>query len=188
MRDGLPNDEIFSIREARNGDLLIGARGMVRMRNGRFTTYLPPDPVARFNVFDVMEDSGGRIWLATPGGLGGAARRSVSHRGAWRARFWPVAFVTLCEGRDGAIWAGTHGKGLWRVQGDEVRLFTTADGSGERPDSIALRGSGWDHLDRNLRRRIERVSRRKLHCASRRRTACSATTWRTSRMTANRSG
>ena len=69
-RDGLPNNEIFSIREARNGDLLIGARGgMVRMHDGTFTTFVPPDPLARINVFDALEDSGGRVWLATPGGL-----------------------------------------------------------------------------------------------------------------------
>ena len=126
-RDGLPYDEIFSIREARNGDLLIGSRGFVRMRDGRFTTYIPPDPLARFNVFDVLEDSTGRIWLATPGGLAelrGDQFRIVAPGGPILAS----AVVTLCEGRDGAIWAGTYGKGLWRVQGDEVRLFTVADG------------------------------------------------------------
>jgi signal transduction histidine kinase len=36
--------------------------------------------------------------------------------------------VTLCEGRDGALWAGTYGKGLWRIQGEDARLFTMADG------------------------------------------------------------
>ena len=38
------------------------------------------------------------------------------------------AVVTLCEGRDGALWAGTYGKGLWRIQGEDARLFTMADG------------------------------------------------------------
>ena len=70
IRDGLPNNEIFSIHEAANGDLLIGARGgMVRMHNGTFSTFVPRDPLARINVFDALEDSGGRIWMATPGGL-----------------------------------------------------------------------------------------------------------------------
>jgi hypothetical protein len=36
--------------------------------------------------------------------------------------------VTLGQGRDGAIWAGTYGKGLWRIKGDEQHLYTTADG------------------------------------------------------------
>ena len=38
------------------------------------------------------------------------------------------AMVALGAGTDGAIWAGTYGKGLWRVKGDEVRQFTTAHG------------------------------------------------------------
>ena len=36
--------------------------------------------------------------------------------------------VTLSEASDGAIWAGTYGKGLWKVKGDERRQYTTADG------------------------------------------------------------
>ena len=127
-RDGLPNNEVFSIRETRNGDLLIGARGgMVRMHGTDISTFVPPDPLARINDFDAMEDSAGRIWLATPGGL-------VEKQGQRIRIVVPGApvltssVVTLCQGRDGAIWAGTYGKGLWRIVGDEKRQFTTADG------------------------------------------------------------
>jgi signal transduction histidine kinase len=38
------------------------------------------------------------------------------------------AVIALLEGRDGALWAGTYGKGLWRIQGDDKRLYTTQDG------------------------------------------------------------
>ncbi|MBZ5619308.1 MAG: hypothetical protein LAQ69_11385 [Acidobacteriia bacterium] len=127
-RDGLPNNEIFSIRETRDGDLLIGARGgLVRMHGTRFTTFVPPDPLGRVNVFDAMEESTGRIWLATPGGL--------AELHANKIRFVipgpPLlvsSMVTLANGRDGALWAGTYGKGLWRIKGDDTKLFTTADG------------------------------------------------------------
>jgi signal transduction histidine kinase len=36
--------------------------------------------------------------------------------------------VTLSEGPDGAIWAGSYGKGLWRIEGNERRQYTTMDG------------------------------------------------------------
>jgi signal transduction histidine kinase/ligand-binding sensor domain-containing protein len=127
-RDGLPNNEIFSIRQAANGDLLIGARGgMARMHDGKFTTFVPPDPLARLTIFDTLEDTAGRIWMATPGGLGelsGKQFRIVVPG----APLLVSAMVVVGEGTDGAIWGGTYGKGLWRVKGDYVRQFTTAQG------------------------------------------------------------
>jgi signal transduction histidine kinase/ligand-binding sensor domain-containing protein len=127
-REGLPNNEVFSIRETRDGDLLIGARGgLVRMHADRFTTYIPEDPLGRISVFDAMEDSTGRIWLATPGGLG----ELVGNRIRTVVPGQPLLIfstVTLCQGLDGAVWAGTYGKGLYRIRGNETKLFTTADG------------------------------------------------------------
>jgi signal transduction histidine kinase/ligand-binding sensor domain-containing protein len=127
-RDGLPNNEIFSIREAPDGDLLIGERaGMVRMHNGRFTTYVAPDPLAKLNVFDAIEDAAGTVWLATPGGLG-AVRGKDFRIFIPGGPLLPAAMVTLGKGRDGAIWAGSYGRGLWRIKDGEKRQFTTADG------------------------------------------------------------
>jgi signal transduction histidine kinase/ligand-binding sensor domain-containing protein len=127
-RDGLPNNEIFSIREASNGDLLIGARGgMVRMHDGRFTTFVPNDPLERLNVFDAIEDAEKRIWLATPGGL--AELTPNGSRTVFTSEPLLVnAVVTLCADRDGSVWAGTYGKGLWRVNGKGTRQFTVSDG------------------------------------------------------------
>jgi len=126
--NGLPNNEVFSIRESRDGDLLIGTRGgFVRMHDGQLTTYRPPDLLNRGLVFDALEDSEGRLWLALPGGLGeliGNHLKLVVQGG-------PVlndAIVALAEGRDGVLWAGSYGRGLWRVQGEEMHHYTVADG------------------------------------------------------------
>jgi len=128
VHDGLPNNEVFSIREASNGDLLIAAReGMARMHDGHFTKFQPKDPLARFTVFDALEDAQGRTWLATGGGLGEIANNQ--YRVVVPGE--PVliaAVVTLCEGGDGSLWAGTYGRGLWHIEGDKQRLYTTADG------------------------------------------------------------
>jgi signal transduction histidine kinase len=127
-RDGLPNNEVFSVHEASNGDLLIGARnGMVRIHNGQFHTFVPRDPLARITVFDAIEDDGGTLWMATPGGL--LAQKDGSTKVVVPGA--PVladSTVTLCFGRDGVLWAGSYGKGLWRIQGDSIRQYTTADG------------------------------------------------------------
>ena len=127
-REGLPDSEVFQIREDLKGDLLVATRsGVARMQAGKFQTYLPPDPLARKAVFDAIEDARGALWLATPAGLSvvrGKQFQNVVAGGPLLIDF----MVTLSEGRDGAIWAGTYGKGLWRVMGDERRQYTTADG------------------------------------------------------------
>jgi signal transduction histidine kinase/ligand-binding sensor domain-containing protein len=126
--DGLPDNDVFSIRESRSGDLLISTRGgLARMHGEHFDNYTPPDPLQRHDVFEALEDSRGRLWLAKPGGLSELSGRQV--RNVVQGEPLLVdAVVTLCEGRGGTLWAGTYGKGLWRIQGEDARLFTMADG------------------------------------------------------------
>ena len=126
--DGLPDNQVYSVRETRSGDLLIGTRsGLAVMHGGSFRVRRPEDRLRRLNVYDALEDNAGAIWLATPAGL----ERSDGGRFTVIQPGEPVPnalLVTLCLGQDGAVWAGTSGKGLWRIRGQERRLFTTADG------------------------------------------------------------
>ena len=130
--DGLPSNEIFSIRENREGDLLIGTREGLAWATAtptgeRFTVFRPPDPLKRYSVYDSLVDSQGRLWLGLPAGLA----QLVDGKPRFVLTSSPLlstAFVALFQARDGSIWAGTFGRGLWRVQGDHKRQFTTADG------------------------------------------------------------
>jgi signal transduction histidine kinase/ligand-binding sensor domain-containing protein len=132
QKDGLPSDEIFSIRESRDGDLLIAARGgPSRMHDGRFVNPAWSDPLNRRVAFDFFEDSSGRDWIATPAGviqLEGA-RSHIAIPGGSQLNNDPVV---LCQTHDGKLWAGTYGDGLWRLDDrgsrPELRLFTVADG------------------------------------------------------------
>jgi len=127
-REGLPDNEVFRIREGLNGGLLVSTRnGVASMVAGKFQTFHPPDELGRTAVLDAIEDAQGALWLATPGGLSvvrGKQFRNVVAGGPTLIDF----MVTLCEGRDGELWAGSYGKGLWRVKGDERRQYTTSDG------------------------------------------------------------
>ena len=126
-REGMPDTEIFSIREAPGGDLIIGTRmGLVRMHGSSFTRVEPPDP-QRVLVWDALEDASGRLWMATQGGLveqTAKGTRAIAGGGLLNVN----GVVTLCRGRDGILWAGSYGKGLWRIKGDDVHLFGLADG------------------------------------------------------------
>jgi len=127
IRDGLPNNEIYSISQRRKGDLLIGARdGMAVVHGEEITRLTPADPLGRLNVFSAIEDSAGRVWAGTTGGLNelvGSQFVTITSGGPLAS-----AVTVLAQSKDGTLWAGTFGKGLWRVHGKEQRLFNSADG------------------------------------------------------------
>ena len=126
--DGLASNEIFSIREDHNGDLLIATReGPSRMHEGRFINQTIDDPLNRRLSFDFLEDRAGRLWVALPAGLSeiqGHRARNVITGGP----LLNDAFVILCEARDGSLWAGTYGQGVWHLKDGKSQLYTTADG------------------------------------------------------------
>ncbi len=171
-RDVLDNNEIFSIRETREGDLLIGTRaGLLRLHDQRFSKFVPKDPLARSSVFDALEDSAGRVWVATSAGLlrleGGKSKSVIPGQPLLNS-----SPVTLCEGRDGAFWAGTYGKGLWRIAGRFTPHLHYRRRPFERPDPLALPGFRGHAVDRHFRRRTGRIARRALLELSPKRTAC----------------
>jgi ligand-binding sensor domain-containing protein/two-component sensor histidine kinase len=125
---GLPSNGINVIRESRNGDLLVGTRsGLSRMHGAVFTNYLLPDPLDRRGVFDTLEDRHGNLWAAGPGGvftMVGGKFENVLPGG-------PLVndtAVALSEALDGSIWAGTFGNGLWRLDRQDERRFSRAEG------------------------------------------------------------
>ncbi len=104
-------------------------------------------------VFDVLQDSEGRMWYGTQNGVrsvaGGRAILLSPHQPATTATF------RIHTGPDGAIWAST-GIGLYRVAGE--KMWTPAPGLharnffiGEDGDIwIGTNGNGLVHLHRRL--------------------------------------
>ncbi len=147
-RDGLPNNEIFSIREAANGDLLIGTRGgLARMHGGHFTTFVPPDPLAR----DQRVSTRWRIPRAASGWPPAAAwRRSrASRRASWfrPRRCCNDAVVTLCASPRRRPVGGDVRQGAVARQGrGDAGCSRTADGLSSDQIRVALQdrdGTLW---------------------------------------------
>ncbi len=128
-KNGLPSNEIFSIREDRAGDLLIATRaGACRLHNGVCASYSINDPLNRKIVFDFLEDHGGRLWLASPGGLDQIAGRK-SRKFIGGGPLLNDSIVVLSDDSlTGGLWAGTYGNGLWHLQDGRTTLYTVADG------------------------------------------------------------
>ena len=131
MRDGLPSDEIMGIRDARNGDLLISTRaGLSRLHNGHFSNVVLPESQAFRQVYDTLQDSHGRIWLAAPGGVFRLTAEGFQIAAPGGGPLDDFAGI-LSEGQDGSIWAGTLGAGVWRIKDSNIRRFSTSDGLGD---------------------------------------------------------
>jgi signal transduction histidine kinase/ligand-binding sensor domain-containing protein/AraC-like DNA-binding protein/ActR/RegA family two-component response regulator len=113
----LPSNRIIQLKEGRDGSLwLITEQGhVVRFRDGRFTNVAfesgkpSPSPALLF------VDSLGTVWVGTPEGLWTAQRDRLVRvgRGTLDARV-----TAITQRRDGSVWVGTDGAGIFRVSSD----------------------------------------------------------------------
>jgi len=107
-RDGLAQDSVFSVYQARDGTVWAGtlSGGVSRLRDGRFTTFTSENGLQSNTVNSILESSDGTMWFATPAGL------SAMSEGHWRAYSakdgLPSENVNcLLEDSRGVLWVGT---------------------------------------------------------------------------------
>jgi ligand-binding sensor domain-containing protein/signal transduction histidine kinase len=115
MRDGLLDDLVSGVNVARSGTVWITTRaGMCRFIDGRITPYLfRTESQGRSPEYlGAYEDRQGNLWAFGDTYLINLAegKRFNYFRSSESAsvRIW-----SLCEGRDGRLWIGTSGRGLF---------------------------------------------------------------------------
>lgn len=114
-REGLPDELVSGVHVARSGTVWITTRsGMCRFINGRITPYaFQTGSQGRSPEYlGAYEDRRGNLWAFGDTYLINLAegKRFNYFRGSEAAsmRIW-----SLCEGRDGTLWIGTSGRGLF---------------------------------------------------------------------------
>jgi len=114
-RDGLPDELVSSVHVARSGTVWITTRaGMCRYVEGHIAVYaLQTESQGRSPEYlGAYEDRRGNLWAFGDTYLINLAegKRFNYFRGneATSVRIW-----SLCEGRDGRLWIGTSGRGLF---------------------------------------------------------------------------
>lgn len=131
--NGLPQNSVTSILQAKDGYIWIGTfGGLVRYNGNDFRVFTPTNtPGLRgLRINCIFEDSGGKLWVATAdGGLSaiseGVFKNFTVNEGL------PGNYVTsVCEGKDGAIWAGTE-KGIARYRDGRWESLTKEKGLGD---------------------------------------------------------
>ncbi|TVP75007.1 MAG: response regulator [Gemmatimonadales bacterium] len=143
--EGLSSSWVRSLTTGPAGELWIGTGGggLVRLRNGTFTTWGPEEGLPGRAVTQLATDPDGRVWAGLEGG--GLAR--LGPDGAIRS--WGPgdglsgeSVTALAVDSTGGVWVGTPG-GLDRVAGDELRAFGPEDGlSGRRVEGLDVSAGG----------------------------------------------
>lgn len=122
-RDGLPDDFVTGVHAARSGGILITTRGgMCRLLNHRIAPFeFEAAGQGRNPEFlGAYEDLRGNLWAFGATYLINLAERKRfnyfhGNEPASR-RIW-----SLCEGRDGRLWIGTSGRGLFCFDGQRFQ-------------------------------------------------------------------
>ena len=130
--DGLPQNTVHAITLDGRGYLWAGTQDGAASYDGRgWKVVNLPDRTHSNFVRCIEPGQRGDLWFGT---LGGLLRLT---EGVWRpVPGLPMALVhqrinALLETRtdgESVLWVGTHGQGLWRLEGTAWRQFTTADG------------------------------------------------------------
>ena len=119
-KHSLSHKNVLSFFEDRDGNLLVSTQdGVDRFdpRTGQFTPWSWPQPAnsgqTRLSARVIKEDNAGRLWLNSGGIL---VRLERLPGGGLRAKSFPEkrGVSVFHIARDGVIWLGSHGNGLWR--------------------------------------------------------------------------
>lgn len=157
LPEGAAGNGIQSILEDSDGNLWLGTynSGLIRMHDGRASVFDSGSLSGAF-VFDIIEDREGSLWLATREGLHRLGDGKFLTFGASEG-LANATFVVVDDPTGDAIWAGTEGDGLFRLEGTSIDRFTTDDGlasnniSALSPDGegglwVGSFGGGLNHL------------------------------------------
>ncbi|HAU81887.1 MAG TPA: GGDEF domain-containing protein, partial [Stenotrophomonas sp.] len=128
----LPGGRVVSLREDAEGSIWVGANGgLYRLRETLFSSYTERDGLSGDYVRTVFEDRQRQLWIGSARGLD---RRDA------QGNFSPVplrnnvgkspSVLSLAQDRDGDLWVGTFGDGIFRVgeNGQPRRTYGSADG------------------------------------------------------------
>jgi diguanylate cyclase (GGDEF)-like protein/PAS domain S-box-containing protein len=121
----LPSRTLRALYRADDGGLWIGSAsgGLTHRKDGTSRTYTAADGLASDSVFAVAEGAPGELWVGTDRGVDLLQQGVFRHQPVERALIW-----ALLRGRDGSVWIGTEGQGLWQWKDGRYRQFTTRDG------------------------------------------------------------
>ena len=134
---GVNGNDIHHVLEDSRGVTWIATTLGLARRVGDSIEKLQPWGSKKHEATRVYEDPQGNVWISGEEGLSRATTEGVKLA-------VPHMKVRCMYGdRDGNLWVGTNGEGLYRFKDRSVRVFTTADGlPGNVPMTVLTRHDG----------------------------------------------
>ncbi len=129
IRQGLPSNDVRAILEDPDGTLWFSTLGgLVRRRDGRFTTFTHRDGLSNDRLFPLWRDRDGNLWAGTEGG--GLNRFAGEHFNAlvtWGGA--PMGEINaIFEDRAGNLWFGGADGTLYRLKDERYKVLTRHEG------------------------------------------------------------
>lgn len=113
VMDGLPNNRVLSIFQDTEQSIWVGTNaGLYRLRETPFTNLTQQQGLADNYVRTVLEHSDGSVWVGSAGGL----NRWQDGRFSMIPLKAQASVLSLTEGANGDIWAGTYSDGVYLVR------------------------------------------------------------------------
>src|SRR5262245_10644041 len=131
--DGLPSNDVRAMGGTADGELMVVTySGAAQWRDGRFKPYLANNVPLPFPIFGF--DGVGGLWYVEGGTLRRATPQGTSSY-AFDRRVFPAYIAGGFQDRQGTFWisakepsVGPSERGLYRIKGDETRVYTSKDG------------------------------------------------------------
>lgn len=126
----LKSNRVVNLPEDRTGELwILSEQGtLARYANGRFSDYTNREGMPAGDIYCVLSDSQGDLWVGThdQGMFQFHAGRLINHYTTGNGL--PADFInTITEDHAGNLWAGTHG-GLVKISRGQITTYTTQNG------------------------------------------------------------
>ena len=121
-RLGVAHNEIFDVLKDRHGNTwYCTGRGVMREHNRRIEQLGSHGPIGHGATI-AYGDSQGNVWIGKEAGLfrGTSAGLEVVDD--------KIKVRSIFSDRDGSLWVGTNGDGMYRFKDRVIRMFTTKDG------------------------------------------------------------
>ncbi len=128
-RDGLSCNTVSSLYEDYEGNIWAGTKGggITKFTNGEITTYTTSEGLSHNNVYSVYADTKDGIWISTSYGL------NLFKDGQFTSSYKNLGLnyniiLSVTQRKNGEIWAGTDGEGVFRLVDGRFVNYTTENG------------------------------------------------------------